>query len=97
MKSVLDSFYAISKNPAKPRLTIYFKNNICVSRKELMMFLMEYYTSYFISPEAHASTTQDDAVIKVNSFKTYETCSRQALVKNEDLIPVQVYVELSIY
>ena len=57
---------------------------------------MEYYTSYFISPEAHANTTQEDAVIKVNSFKKHETCSRQALVKKEDLIPVQVYVELSI-
>lgn len=56
---------------------------------------MEYYTSYFISPEAHANTTQEDAVIKVNSFKTHETCSRQAIVKKEDLIPVQVYVELS--
>ena len=59
--------------------------------KELMMFLMEYYTSYFISPEAPANTTQEDAVIKVNSFKTHETCSRQALVKKEDLIPVQVF------
>ena len=56
---------------------------------------MEYYTSYFISPEAHANTTLEDAVIKVNSFKTHETCSRQAIVKKEDLIPVQVYVELS--
>ena len=45
---------------------------------------------------SNANTTQEDAVIKVNSFKTHETCSRQALVKKEDLIPVQVYVELSI-
>lgn len=63
--------------------------------KELMMLLMQYYTSYFISPEAHANTTQEEAVIKVNSFKTHKTCSRQALVKKEDSIPVQVYVELS--
>ena len=28
-----------------------------------------------------------------NSFKTDKTCSRQALVKKEDLVPIQVYVE----
>ena len=49
--------------------------------KELMMLLMQYYTSYFISPEAHANTPQEEAVIKVNSFKTHKTCSQQALVK----------------
>ena len=50
--------------------------------KELMTYLMQYYTSYFISPEAHANTTQEEAVIKANSFKIHKTCSRQALVKN---------------
>ena len=32
--------------------------------KELMMRLMQYYTSYFISPKAHANTTQEEAVIR---------------------------------
>ena len=63
--------------------------------KELMTYLMQYYTSCFISPKAHANTTQEEAVIKVNSFKIYKTCSRQALVKKEDSIPVQVYIDLS--
>jgi len=32
--------------------------------KELMTYLMQYYTSCFISPEAHANTTQEEAVIR---------------------------------
>ena len=32
--------------------------------KELMTCLMQYYTSYFISPEAHTNTTQEEAVIR---------------------------------
>ena len=90
MKSVLNSFYTISKNV---RQFISSKNNICVSRKRINDVFDGILYKLFYS---NANTTQEDAVIKVNSFKTHETCSRQALVKKEDLIPVQVYVELSI-
>ena len=55
--------------------------------KELMTYLMQHYTSYFISPEAHANTTQEEAVIKFNSFKIHKTCSRQALVVHSKSSP----------
>ena len=69
------------------------RTNICVSRKRINDVFDGILYKLFYS---NANTTQEDAVIKVNLFKTHETCSRQALVKKEDLIPVQVYVELSI-
>jgi hypothetical protein len=58
--------------------------------KELMTYLMQNYTSYFISPEARANTTQEEAAIKVNSFKTHKN-----RLCREDSIPVQVCVDLS--
>ena len=93
MKYVLNNFYTISKNV---RQFISSKNNTCVSRKRINDAFDAILYKLFYS---NTNTTQEEAVIKVNSFKTHKTCSRQALVKNrlrrEDSIPVQVYVELS--
>jgi hypothetical protein len=64
----------------------------CVSRKRSNDIFDGILYKLFYSS---TNKTQEEARIKVNSFKTDKTCSRQALVKKEDLIPIQVYVELS--
>ena len=72
----------------------FISNNtkICVSRnRNINMHDAIAYKLYY----SNSNTTQEEAVIKVNSFKTHKPCSRQALVKKEDSIPVQVYVDLS--
>ena len=89
MKYVLNKFYTISKNV---RRFISSKNNTCVSRKRINDVFDAILYKLFYS---NANTTQEEAVIKVNSFKIYKMCSRQALVKKEDSIPVQVYIDLS--
>jgi hypothetical protein len=89
MKCLWKHFYTMSKNV---RQFISSKNKTCVSRKRINDAFDGILYKLFYS---NAHTTQEEAVIKVNSFKKHKTCTRQALVKKEDSIPVQVYVELS--
>jgi hypothetical protein len=41
-----------------------------------------------------SNTTQEEAAIKVNKFRPNNVCTRQALVKKEQLIPVEFYRNL---
>ena len=40
---------------------------------------------------SNSNTTQEEAVIKVNKFRPNNVCTRQALNKKEQLIPVEFY------
>ena len=84
MTYVWKHFYTMSKNI---RRFITSNNKTCVSRKRSNDIFdgIEYWLS-----SSNTCTTQEEARIKVNSFKTDKTCSRQALVKKEDLVPIQV-------
>ena len=84
MTYVWKHFYTMSKNI---RRFITSNNKTCVSRKrsnDIFDGIL-----YWLS-SSNTNTTQEEARIKVNSFKTDKTCSRQALVKKEDLVPIQV-------
>ena len=43
---------------------------------------------------SNSNTTQEEAAIKVNKFRPNNACTRQALNKKEQLIPVEFYRNL---
>ena len=85
MHVLIERLKKMSKNAYQ---FIWDNTSICVSRnRNIDMYDAIAYKLYY----SNSNTTQEEAVIKVNKFRPNNVCTRQALNKKEQRIPVEFY------